>query len=129
MKILFLDDSKERTRIFSSWIPSADTAETADEFINLIKKNKEIDLAFLDHDLGATTFQNSNDKNCGMEVVRWICKNKPSIKNIVIHSLNYSASLEMKSKLEDYGYKVHKIDFLTLMSENNLNKVIQWVKN
>lgn len=128
-KILFLDDSKERTRIFSSWVPSALTAETAEEFINLLKQNKEIDLACLDHDLGGTIFSDSNNENCGMEVVRWICKNKPSIKNIVVHSLNYNASLEMKAKLEDCGYKVHKIDFLTLMSENNLEKVIQWVRN
>jgi len=125
MKILFLDDSKERTRIFSSWVPSADTAETANEFINLIKKNEEIDLAFLDHDLGATTFQNSNDKNCGMEVVRWICKNKPSIKNIVVHSLNYPASIEMVIKLKSAGYNTSKIDFLTLMSKNNLYKICQ----
>ena len=50
----------------------------------------------------------------GMEVVRWIITNKPSIKHVVVHTCNTSAGPEMIKKLSENGYSVIKAPFVSL---------------
>lgn len=128
MKILFLDDSNERTKLFLSRVPSATNAYCAKDIIKKISEQSKIDLLFLDHDLEGI-FQNSAEENCGMEVVRYICKHRPKIRNIIVHSLNYPAAQEMVQKLKNAGYNSNYYSFLSLMSENNLERVLKYVTN
>lgn len=129
MNILFLDDSKERTKFFLSRVPSAKTFLSASKIINELAKGEKNDIIFLDHDLGHQMFQDSNEENCGMAVVRWIVKNNPIIKNIIVHSLNFDAAMEMVNKLKNAGYKARYISFLMLMSEDNLYNIIAQCRN
>lgn len=118
--ILFLDDNILRTRRFKSNLPSAQTAETADEMIALLEKHKSeyIKYVFLDHDLGGITFQNSKEKNCGYEVVRWLKNNKMNIGLIVVHSHNEPAAVRMTADLIESGYNVERIGFIHLQYKN-----------
>ena len=78
MNILFLDDSKERTKTFLSRCPSAVCVETAQECIEELKNN-EYEILYLDHDLSDQVFIDSSREDTGMEVVRWIVSNNPKI--------------------------------------------------
>lgn len=102
MNILFLDDDLNRCKKFKSNFPIAVITHTAVDCINELKNNP--DIVFLDHDLEGV-FCNSEDKNTGMEVVRFLCKNKVDVK-IVVHSMNYLAYPIMIEKLKNYGYEL-----------------------
>jgi CheY-like chemotaxis protein len=114
--ILFLDDNKYRTKTFKSNVPQATTTETAEGMIALLKNCIEpVDVLYLDHDLGGKEYVSSSDKDCGMEVVRWIIENKPIIAKIVVHTCNPSAGKEMQAKLVEAGYNTDYIPFTSLV--------------
>jgi hypothetical protein len=126
--IIFLDDSVERQKSFRSEHPSAMICSTASEGIDEIihsqmqfnsyvpKEEREDIILCLDHDLGGEQDTDSSLQNSGMEVVRWVIKNKPSINKIIVHSSNWVAAEEMCHKLEDAGYNVGKISYITFKS-------------
>jgi hypothetical protein len=117
MRIIFLDDADQRWYRFQSKIPQAVRAETADQCIKLIKDSPAIDWLFLDHDLGGEAYVNSSREDCGMEVVRYLCKDPriESISYIVVHSHNNVAAEEMFNKLKDAGYNVRLVPFYNLI--------------
>jgi len=103
MNILFLDDSEERQKIFRSEFPHAHRCTiAADAIFNL--GFGEWDLVLLDHDLGKEIYADSNGENTGAEVTRWILKNKPTIKRVVVHSFNPSGAEVMLKNLIEAGY-------------------------
>lgn len=112
--ILFLDDDLGRTRIFKGYFPESKCVETAQEMIDMISNLNKIDVVFLDHDLGGESFVDSRRKDCGMEVIRWIFKNKPNIDKIVIHSMNLLAAEEMYETMKTANYDVEKMPFRTI---------------
>lgn len=119
--ILFLDDCPLRTKKFISAIPHAQTATTAQEMIQLIKNaDEEIELVFLDHDLGGQTFVSSDVEDCGMQVVRYIEADRPKIDRIIVHSMNMPAAIQMKERLEHIGYQVEYIPFHLLPGKISL---------
>jgi len=106
MNILFLDDDEKRIdtfgkKIYPDFANIVTTASTAIQYLNSIPS---WDYVFLDHDLGGEQLVDSNRKDCGMEVVRWIVQHKPNIDQIVVHSWNSPAGNEMVAKLRDAGY-------------------------
>ena len=114
--ILFLDDSKEHIKSFKRKVPSATTVMTAQDCINKLSiPDSEWDIVFLDHDLGGEVYVDSNREDCGMEVVRWIIENEPFIRQIIIHSLNTPAALEMRDKLRQARYQTICIPFTDLI--------------
>lgn len=115
MSILFLDDSKKRTKRFLNKYPHAVTVETVPECIAYLQNNKWKQV-YLDHDLNSETWVDSNREDCGMEVVRWIVENKPQVKEFIVHSHNHLAAPFMAKLLIDAGYKNTKyIPFNKLM--------------
>jgi hypothetical protein len=112
--ILFLDDNPYRTKKFKSEVPQAFTAETAQEMIALLTKEEEVEMLFLDHDLGGKEYVNSDEANCGMEVVRWIIAHQPKIGQVVIHSCNPPAAQRMEDALAAAGYDVVRVPFPSL---------------
>ena len=106
MNILFLDDDKRRAdKFFEKICPnSAIWTQTVETTILMLSKFDPWDFVYLDHDLGGEQLVNSNRKDCGMEVVRWIVQHKPNIDQIVVHSWNSPAGNEMVAKLRDAGY-------------------------
>lgn len=117
MNVLFLDDDSNRTKRFKRTYPYASTTTTAEGMIHLLRKGDEVDILFLDHDLGGLTFVDSGDKNTGAEVVRWIVEHKPKIQLIVVHSLNYPAAIRMEADLIDAGYHAQRCPFTALNLE------------
>lgn len=113
--ILFLDDSKERTKKFQSMYPNAICVETAKECIKKLDESAW-EFLFLDHDLGDQVFVDSSREDTGMEVVRWIEKNVPVIKQIYVHTLNVPAGQSMVDKLRDAGYNALYKSWLTIVS-------------
>ena len=117
MRIIFLDDNHQRWYRFKDKVSDAVRAETADECIHLIRDSIKIDWLFLDHDLGGEAYVNSAREDCGMEVVRFLCKDNltKTISNIVVHSHNTVAALEMYNKLKDAGYNVKLVPFYNMI--------------
>lgn len=112
--ILFLDDDTTRTKKFKSHCPSAKCVSTSQECIDEL--SQKWDTVFLDHDLGGEVYVDTNREDCGMEVVRYIVKNKPEIFQIIVHSLNQIAAKEMVLRLQDAGYRVQWVPFTTLFN-------------
>lgn len=118
MKVFVLEDNEERIKWFRSHYPSAmvyTTAAEAIKWLTVSKSSVEWDLIFLDHDLGGTSYADSNSPLHGMEVVRWIEQNHPKAKRIIIHSLNYPAAIEMEKRLHEAGYPVYRMPFHRLV--------------
>lgn len=117
MRIIFLDDDNQRWYRFQAKIPNSVRVETADGCIRLIRDSAKIDWLFLDHDLGGEAYVNSAREDCGMEVVRFLCADNltKTISNIVVHSHNTVAALEMFNKLKDAGYNVRLVPFYNLI--------------
>jgi hypothetical protein len=117
MRIIFLDDADQRWYKFQAKVPAAVRAETAAQCISLIKDSLIIDWLFLDHDLGGETYVSSSREDCGMEVVRYLCKEPrtKSISKIVVHSHNSVAAAEMFNKLKDAGYNASLAPFYNLI--------------
>lgn len=109
--ILFLDDDPARIAAFRSAVPYATLVETAEECIKEIRQ-EEWDWIFLDHDLGGEVFVDSDRKDCGMEVVRFLVDNKPDkMPRVVVHSLNGEARQRMALDLTVAGYEVTPLPF------------------
>ena len=112
-RILFLDDDPRRAECFLGWYPHAVWVETAPQCIASLAE--DWDEVHLDHDLGGEIFVDSNREDCGMEVVRWLCREvRPSLKTesrIVVHTHNMNAAGHMVNQLRAAGYTVEYIPF------------------
>ena len=90
MNMLILEDDNGRIDQFRKNLigHKVITTDQAHECIDLLKEH-EWDILFLDHDLGGEAFVNSDNKNTGAEVARFLNehpKYKPEI--VIVHSLN-----------------------------------------
>ncbi len=117
MKI-FLDDDTLRTKVAEDKIGCV-IVSTVTECIEKIKQEtqeKSIEVLFLDHDLGGTSYQDSDDPESAMEVVRWLENNSmvDKIELIIVHSHNRFAAPIMVSRLDLAGYTVSRLPFRTL---------------
>ena len=121
MQIFFLDDMKDRTKRFKSFVPSAKCVETAQEMIDLLKSTDEpVDYLLLDHDLGNRIFVDSSDLNTGMEVVRWMERNRdslPEIKSVIVHTHNPDGAQNMIHALREMDIKATYCGFANLNLE------------
>ena len=113
--IIFLDDDRNRINHFRSKVPSVMVARTAKKCIELLSKTEECGILFLDHDLGGEVYTDSHSQNCGMEVVRWIEKNEPCIRQIIVHSHNHYAAQDMVTRLKLKKYKVDYVPYIKLI--------------
>ncbi len=100
MKILILEDDKERQRLFRENLK--DHVLTIVETSKLAIKNltnERWDIAFLDHDLGGKVYVPSGE-NTGYEVAKFLEENEKYIpKYVIIHSLNVVGANNMEQAL------------------------------
>jgi hypothetical protein len=62
----------------------------------------------LDHDLGGKTFVDIDDHDCGMEIIRWLCREPRShLRDTLffVHTHNAAAGLLMVLQMRGCGYK------------------------
>lgn len=104
-RVLFLDDDPARAEAFLEGNPLATWVQTARDCIERL--GDPWDEVFLDHDLGGEHFVDVDRPDCGMEVVRWLCKEPRShlaSTRFVIHSHNLTAALMMVLLMRETGY-------------------------
>jgi hypothetical protein len=123
-RLLFLDDDPERAKAFLSEHPQAVWVETVPECIRRLAENW--DEIHLDHDLGGRTYVDTNENDCGMEVIRWICTQprthlRPTL--FVVHTHNSLAGLLMVLQMRSRGYKAEfrpfGLDLAQLLAEDD----------
>lgn len=129
---LFMDDDLRRTKTFVSQCPHAETfsdvASTIDALDRYLLSNTTINRLFLDHDIQEQGM-NSNRKDCGMEVVRWIVLNKPKIDVVFVHTHNQDASVVMSFRLRKAGYGIIQLAFSTLQTFELFDKDPSTIKS
>jgi hypothetical protein len=108
-RVLFLDDDPARAGAFLAGNPEAVWVSTVGECVEMLEVPGGWDEVHLDHDLGGETFVASHRDDCGMEVVRWLCRDgpRPHLKEtrFVVHSWNPDAAFAMTMQLELAGYR------------------------
>lgn len=130
MRTLFLDDNPARRAWAKRELGPTRQLCTAEDAVACIgflrdtlpalfgiEASPPFDEVYLDHDLGGETFADSSQPNTGMEVVRWIVANRPTIGAVIVHSLNAPAANEMVARLRDAGYTAEYVNFLRLVKQ------------
>jgi hypothetical protein len=106
LRVLFLDDDPCRAREFLAQYPEAVWVQTAAECTGMLAETW--DQVHLDHDLGGEIFVDSSREDCGMEVVRWLCReDRPALRGsalFVVHTHNMNAAGAMVRSLQEAGY-------------------------
>ena len=105
-RLLFLDDDPLRAQLFRQDYPQAIWVTTVAECLTQLEGTW--DEVHLDHDLGGKTFVDSRDEDCGMEVIRWLCKQpRNHLKQTLfcVHTHNAAAGLLMVLQMRACGYR------------------------
>ncbi len=105
-RLLFLDDDPKRAGSFLRDHPHAVWVTTVPDCLGRLAESW--DEVHLDHDLGGKLFVDSADTDCGMEVIRWLCKEpRDHLKEALffVHTHNAAAGLLMVLQMRCGGYK------------------------
>jgi hypothetical protein len=111
-RILFLDDSPDRATTFLAAHPGAMWVRAVEQCIGLLQQ--PWDEIHLDHDLGGEVMVDHKRADCGMAVVRWLCKEpRPHLRDtrFVIHTHNPNAACMMVLHLQVMGFQVQASPF------------------
>lgn len=117
-RIFILEDNKWRIQAFKNKFPDSELIikQTASEAIELLSKDLNFDILFLDHDLGNQIFMNSEEENTGYQVAKFL-QDKEIKGEIIIHSMNYVGAKNIMSLLPKATYK----PFIVLFNNPNQN--------
>lgn len=122
-RLLFLDDDPGRAGAFLSDHPQAIWVTNVPDC--LARLAEPWDEVHLDHDLGGKTFVDSANTDCGMEVIRWLCKEPREHLRAVsffVHTHNVAAGLLMVLQMRRGGYRAEfrpfGLDLKRLLAHN-----------
>jgi hypothetical protein len=104
-RVLFLDDDPARAEEFLRLNPCAIWVETVEACIAQLEESW--DEVHLDHDLGGKTLVDPNQVDCGMEVIRWLCREPRGhllTTQFFVHTHNSAAGLLMALQMRSSGY-------------------------
>ncbi len=105
-RVLFLDDDPARAETFLLEYPQAVWVQTVEDCVACLAENW--DEVHLDHDLGGRTFVDTNEIDCGMEVIRWLCREpRTHLRESLffVHTHNSVAGLMMVLQMRSSDYK------------------------
>jgi hypothetical protein len=105
-RVLFLDDDPACADSFLSENPEAIWVQTVEECLGRLAE--AWDEVHLDHDLGGQVFVDTNKTDCGMEVIRWLCKERRdhlSATRFFVHTHNSLAGILMVLQMQSSGYR------------------------
>ena len=105
-RVLFLDDDPRRAEIFLAEHPQAVWVETVVDCVERL--GETWDEVHLDHDLGGRQHVGVDDIDCGMEVIRWMCKEPRDhlrATQFFVHTHNMVAGLLMVMQMRSSGFK------------------------
>lgn len=114
MNILLLEDDLNRVKKFRAEYPSIQHCDNVDDIINLFNKIEDIEILFLDHDLGGEQMVDSSHYNTGTTVAKWLVDNPKNINTIVVHSLNPVGRKSMVDILSPVYPTVLSVPYLSL---------------
>lgn len=120
MRILILEDNKERCKIFRKELVGHEyfITEFASEAIEKLTES-EWDYLFLDHDLGGEVFVTKTE-NTGYQVALWLEEHKERHpKTIYLHSMNSNGRARMKQALPDSIEAIFGMQPVSSLIENN----------
>lgn len=122
-RLLFLDDDPKRARVFLDEHPQAVWVTNVPDCLAQLAETW--DEVHLDHDLGGKVYVDSSDVDCGMEVIRWLCKEPPAhLKRtrFYVHTHNATAGLLMVLLMRKGGYRAEfrpfGLDLRRLLAHN-----------
>ena len=104
-RLLFLDDDPRRAEIFLAEHPQAVWVETVTDCV--LRLRETWDEVHLDHDLGGKQHVGVDDVDCGMEVIRWMCKEpRDHLRStrFFVHTHNLVAGLLMVLQMRTSGF-------------------------
>lgn len=103
MKILFLDDDKNRVSRFKEVVPGHEIVfvETPEEANHALERRSRFDIVSLDHDLYGKVYQPSDEKS-GFAVCQFLRKMSADALplQVICHSYNEQGVLNMMVELE-----------------------------
>ncbi len=105
-RLLFLDDDPKRAQRFLKDHPQATWVTNVPDCVDRLAEHW--DEVHLDHDLGGETFVDSSGADCGMEVIRWLCKEpRHHLEDVsfFVHTHNEAAGLLMVLLMRGNGYR------------------------
>ncbi len=98
-------------------------ATTAEEAMNELKRHRLWNVIMLDHDLDGRTYVDSDERNTGYQVAKFIRENKIEFGLCIIHSLNQNGSKRILNLLKDYGKVIYSPCVDTEVGyENNMDE-------
>jgi hypothetical protein len=104
VNILVLEDNGARIEIFVNMFGDnhdLTVCTTANAFRAAYLAQPNLDIVFLDHDLGGSAFSDSESSNCGMRAVEVILEAVTRPRLVVVHSWNGPAGDLMVKRLEE----------------------------
>ena len=105
-RLLFLDDDPRRAEIFLAEHPQAVWVQTVVDCLSCLQESW--DEVHLDHDLGGKQLVDVDEVDCGMEVIRWLCKEPREHllpTRFFIHTHNLVAGLLMVMQMRTSGFE------------------------
>ena len=104
-KIFILEDSYERHKLFRKKFPNDNLifAISAQEAINILSEDMEWDLICLYYALGEEIIAESNIKNNGYEVAKFLATKNPKCL-IIVHSSEFWGACQIMSILPQADY-------------------------
>jgi hypothetical protein len=105
-RVLFLDDDPRRAETFLAEHPQAVWVETVVDCVERLRESW--DEVHLDHDLGGQQHVDVDAVDCGMEVIRWMCKQpRDHLRStqFLVHTHNMVAGLLMVLQMRSSGFK------------------------
>jgi len=106
MRFFILEDMDIRIEAFKKWYGEQHElviAKNATEAIDILSKDLNFDVLFLDHDLGDRIFVSTKDENTGSTVAQFL-EGKDIRGEIIIHSWNSVGAKNMLSYLPQAKY-------------------------
>ncbi len=99
-KIFILEDDLTRVRTFKYKLSNSELyiVDNVTDGKKVLIQHK-FDIIFLDHDLGGKVFVDSNYRNTGYQLAKWMAHENISANRIIIHSLNPVGCENMKAVL------------------------------
>jgi Cyclic-phosphate processing Receiver domain len=104
-RLLFLDDDPRRAEIFLAEHPQAVWVENVTDCLSQLEN--AWDEIHLDHDLGGKQLVSVDSIDCGMEVIRWMCKEPRDhlrSSRFFVHTHNLVAGLLMVMQMQSAGF-------------------------
>ena len=103
LKILILEDSPERIRIFKEKLSKKHDIyffNQVEEAKRAIESQGPFDVIFLDHDLDHQIYVDSDEENTGYQLAKYIANKNISAK-VIIHTMNTIGADRMLEVLPD----------------------------